>query len=93
MRNQNLPPIKYMDGPPAEVRPVQIRYYDPVVMMEKAIAQAQEEDEAEQSELRQEMRENARPGSRMSFVGKEKADEQLFGPGLKGRTIGPDEEL
>lgn len=91
MRNQNLPPIKYREGPQARPSEVQIKYWNEAVVEEKMVQAAL--DELAESEMRREMREDAQPGSRMTFVPKEKRDAALYGPGLKARTIGPDEEL
>lgn len=91
MRNQNLPPITYMSGEQATVRSVEIKYRNEAVVEAKAALA--ELAEAEPNEIREEMIEDAQPGSRMSFVPKAKRDEQLYGSGLKGRTIGPDEDL
>ena len=93
MRNQNLPPIKYVESEPAMARPIEIKYRNEAVVELKASLAELAEAEAAVSQIRTEMVEDAEPGSRMTFVSKEKRDEKLYGPGLKGRTIADGDEL
>lgn len=112
MRNQSLPSIKYMEresvfarqfgkgGNFEQGRVVPYKLRQDALEIAARKLQAELVEGSEETERLQDMRETARPGSRLNFACPKRtapwrspADEELFGPGFAARTIGPDEEL